>query len=274
MNKIKSFKGKVVVITGAASGMGRAYALAFAQEESLLALCDYDDKGLSETISMLPNHPRVYSQAFDISDEEAVFDFASKVNAELGPAFVVINNAGIEGSGEPVWATPRSTIKRVMDVNFFGVVHGTRAFLPQMIARNEGAIVNVSSIFGLAGTPNHADYCGSKFAVRGFTEALMVELLESDIQVHLLHPGGVRTNIARQKHTSGFSQHFLTTEPDDIAKYLIKSIKQNKRRIVYGNNAFRVWLAAKLLPLSLVSSMIWSEMKKVIDLNEYKGLNQ
>jgi short-subunit dehydrogenase len=270
MKKITNFRERVVVITGAASGMGRAYALAFAQEGSVLALCDYDQAGLNETIALLPKAQKVFSQAFDISDEAAVFDFAAQVKKTLGSAFVVINNAGIEGSGEPVWATEQHSFQRVMDVNYYGLIHGTRAFLPEMLANNEGAIVNVSSIFGLAGTPNHADYCGSKFAVRGFTEALMVELASSDIQVHLLHPGGIRTNIARQAHTSEFSQHFLTTEPDDIAQYLIKSIKQNKRRIVYGNGAFKVWLASKCLPLKVVSSMVWSEMKKVIDLREYK----
>jgi short-subunit dehydrogenase len=274
MKKIKSFKGRVVVITGAASGMGRAYAQAFAKEGSLLALCDYDERGLNETISMLPNSQKLYSQTFDISTEQAVVDFALKVKEELGPPYVVINNAGIEGGGKPFWATPQDTFKNVMDVNFYGVVYGTRAFLPEMMARNEGAIINVSSIFGLAGTPNNSDYCGSKFAVRGFTESLMVELSDSNIQVHLLHPGGIRTNIARQERSRDFSQHYLTTEPHDVAQYLIKSIKQNKRRIVYGNNALKVWLATKLLPLSVVSSMIWSEMKKVIDLNEYKGINR
>lgn len=270
MKKITSFRERVVVITGAASGMGRAYALAFAKEGSILALCDYDETGLNDTIKMLPKAQKVFSQVFDISNETAVFQFAAQVKQELGRAFVVINNAGIEGSGEPVWATEQTSFKRVMDVNYYGLIHGTRAFLPEMLESNEGVIVNVSSIFGLAGTPNHADYCASKFAVRGFTEALMVELSSSDIQVHLLHPGGIRTNIARQAHTSDFSQHFLTTEPSDIAEYLIKSIKLNKKRIVYGNGALKVWLASKLLPLKLVSSMVWSEMKKVIDLREYK----
>jgi short-subunit dehydrogenase len=272
MNKIRNFRNRVVVITGAASGMGRAYALAFAKEGALLALCDYDDEGLTQTLAMLPADQKVFTQAFDISDEQAVFSFAKAVEAELGTAYVVINNAGIEGSGEPVWETPQPTIQRVMDVNFYGVVHGTRAFLPQMMTRNEGAIVNVSSIFGLAGTPNHSDYCASKFAVRGFTESLMSELSESGIQVHLLHPGGIRTNIARQERSNDFSKQFLTTEPEDITRHLIKSIKQNKRRIVYGNNALKVWLATRFLPLSLVSSMTWSEMKGFIDLKKYKNI--
>lgn len=272
MNKIRNFRNRVVVITGAASGMGRAYALAFAKEGALLALCDYDDEGLTQTLAMLPADQKVFTQAFDISDEQAVFSFAKAVEAELGTAYVVINNAGIEGSGEPVWETPQPTIQRVMDVNFYGVVHGARAFLPQMMTRNEGAIVNVSSIFGLAGTPNHSDYCASKFAVRGFTESLMSELSESGIQVHLLHPGGIRTNIARQERSNDFSKQFLTTEPEDITRHLIKSIKQNKRRIVYGNNALKVWLATRFLPLSLVSSMTWSEMKGFIDLKKYKNI--
>ena len=270
MKKITSFKDRVVVITGAASGMGRAYALAFAQEGSRLALCDFDKKGLDETLSLLSESTSVYSQVFDIADETSVFEFALQVQGQMGSAFLVINNAGIEGSAEPVWATAQDSYQRVMNVNYYGVVNGTRAFLPQMLDCNEGAIVNVSSIFGLAGTPNHSDYCASKFAVRGFTEALMVELAASDIQVHLLHPGGIRTNIARQETSRAFSEHFLTTSPEDIAKHLIKSIKQNRARIVYGNGALKAWLGSKFLPLKYLSALLWSEMKPVIDLREYK----
>jgi len=149
------------------------------------------------------------------------------------------------------------------------VVNGTRAFIPQLQAENRGAIVNVSSIFGLVGTPNHADYCGSKFAVRGFTESLMVELASTDIQVHLLHPGGIKTNIARQESSKAFSEHFLTTSADDIAQHLITSIKKNKLRIIYGNSAMKTWLGTRLLSLKMLRKVIWSEMKTSIDLKDY-----
>jgi len=268
---MKDFNNKVVVITGAASGMGRAYALAFAKQGSLLALCDVDQQGLEETIDMVGAHTnkKISHKLFDISDEQATFEFADQVKNELGDAHVIINNAGIEGSSEPVWASSGDSFRRVMAVNYFGVVNGTRAFLPQLQAENRGVIVNVSSIFGLVGTPNHADYCASKFAVRGFTEALMVELYSSNIQVHSLHPGGIDTNIAQQEHSREISKEFLITPADDVAEHVIRSIRKNERRIVFGHKSFITWLAVRLLPLSLVCKLLWSEMKSVIELRNY-----
>ncbi len=267
--KITNFKDRVVVITGAASGMGRSYALAFAREGARLALCDFDEQGLQETVSMVPG-TKLYAKAFDISDKQAVDAFAEEVGRELGQAYVLINNAGIEGSVEPVWATSPEFYQRVMDVNYFGVVYGTQAFLEGMLENNEGAIVNVSSIFGLVGTPSHSDYCASKFAVRGFSESLMVELHASNVQVHLLHPGGIATNIARSDGSRQFSQHFLTTSPDDVAQYVIKSIKNNKKRMVFGNKSAKAFWGSRLLSLPAICSMAWSEMKGVIDLKYYR----
>jgi len=273
---MKSFENKIVVITGAASGMGRAYALAFAKENSQLALCDFDEQGLKETMALVGEYSKrkVSHKVFDISDESATFAFAQQVKEELGDAHVIINNAGIEGSSKPVWVSDASFFKKVMDVNYFGVVNGTRAFLPQLMANDRGVIVNVSSIFGLIGTPNHADYCASKFAVRGFTEALMVELSESNISVHLLHPGGINTNIAQQDYSKALSKHFLTTSPDDIANYLIKSIKKGKLRIVYGNQAMRTWILSTLLPLKLINKLVWSQVKAIIERSHYDPKNK
>lgn len=268
---MQDFKHKTVVITGAASGMGRAYAQAFAHLGSRLALCDYDAEGLQETAELIssncPYAPLL--GAFDIAEDQAVSDFAEQVYSELGEVDVLINNAGIEGSTKPVWASDRASFERVMAVNYFGVVNMTRAFLPRMLARQSGVIVNVSSIFGLAGTPNHADYCGSKFAVRGFTEALMAELIESPVQVHLLHPGGIATNIARKPSSKTFSGHFLITPPEDVAACVIDGIRNNTSRIVVGNGAWKANWGARLLPLKSLCALAWKEMKGVIDLSDY-----
>lgn len=268
---MKNFSNKVVVITGAASGIGRATALAFAKRGALLALCDRDEQGLQQTAQLLSSISEKKSlfQAFDITDSAAILSFADKVNTELGGAHVLINNAGIEGSAKPVWATEEECFRRVMEVNYFAVVNCTQAFLSQIQNNNEGVIVNVSSIFGLIGTPNHADYCASKFAVRGFTEALMTELQESPIQVHLLHPGGIATNIAQLSHSQDFAQHFLKTRPEALVEHLIGCISKNKPRIVYGSGAFKSWLGTRLLPLGLQCKMAWLELKKVIDLSDY-----
>jgi len=267
-------KNKVVVITGAASGMGRAYAQAFSKRGCKLALCDYDLPGLKETARTLNNAERdsLVLQQLDVADEAAMFAFADTVYEQLGGVDIVINNAGIEGSAKPLWATSSESFKRVMDVNYFGVLNGTRAFLPQMRQKNAGAIVNVSSIFGLAGTPNHADYCASKFAVKGLTEALMVELMETPIQVHLLHPGGINTNIARQGHSQPFAKHFFQTQPLAVAERLIQGIEKNEWRIVFGHGALKTALGVRLLPLRWLSKLIWKELKPVIDLGDYRSI--
>lgn len=268
---MKNFDQKIVVITGAGSGMGRAYALAFAQHGAKVALCDYDQEGLAETLRLVDqqsNTPSIHA-TFDVSDRTSVDNFAIQVKEELGNAHIVINNAGIEGSANPVWTTQEESLRKVMEVNYYGVVYGTQAFLPQLQANKESAIVNVSSIFGLIGTPNHADYCASKFAVRGFTEALMAELDNSHIQVHLLHPGGIATNIARQQHSQKFAEHYFQTSADDIARHVLKKIIRNQPRIVYGQSSGKTALGAKFLPLKLLKSIIWHEMKKVIDLSDY-----
>ncbi len=269
---MKNFNNKVVVITGASSGMGRAYALAFAAQGCLLALCDINEHELKETINLVKSkfNNQIFYQIFDISNEQATYAFANQVKEELGSADIVINNAGIEGSCRPTWETSNNSFEQVMQVNFFGVLNGTRAFLPQLRLKNSGAIVNVSSIFGLVGTPNNADYCASKFAVRGFTEALMVELLTSNIQVHLLHPGGIDTNITQKAQSKKFSSKFLTTPPADIAQHLIHAIKQNTPRIVYGNESIKTWFIANLLPLKWICKLIWSEVKSTVDMNDYK----
>ena len=165
---MKTFKNKVVVITGAGSGMGRAYAMAFARLGAKLALNDYDREALGQSVALLPEPARsdCFHQAFDVADETAFAAFAAAVKQSLGNAHVIINNAGIEGAVKPIWAISKSEIERVMAVNFYGVVNGTRLFLPQLFANGEGAVINVSSVFGLIGTPSNSDYCASKFAVR------------------------------------------------------------------------------------------------------------
>ncbi|RTL28965.1 MAG: SDR family oxidoreductase [Burkholderiales bacterium] len=271
---MKDFKDKIVVITGAGSGMGRAYAMAFAKLGAKLALNDYDAKALDETVRLLPPGmaKRVTSLAFDVADKVAMYGFADQVSATLGKAHVVVNNAGIEGAVQPTWRTSEEDYERIMRINFFGVLHGTKAFLPQLLANREGAIVNVSSIFGLIGTPNSSDYCASKFAVRGFTEALMVELHDSPISVHLVHPGGIATNIARRPEGQAFAKQYLTTPPEDIVEYVIKGIRQKRVKIVYGRDAWRTWLGSNLLPQRWLNAIVSRELKRTYDPSAYNVL--
>ncbi|MCB9033999.1 MAG: SDR family oxidoreductase [Chitinophagales bacterium] len=269
---MKSFKNKVVVITGAGSGMGRAYALAFAKEGANLALNSYSLNNLEETKEIVNSkyNVKIYTSDFDVSNNAKMKAFAKNVKKNLGNAHVIINNAGIEGNSKPVFELSVENIDRIMQVNFYGVVNGTLAFLPQLIDNNEGAIVNVSSIFGLVGVPNFADYCASKFAVRGFTESLMVELLKSPITVHLVHPGGINTNITHNSENQKFDSKYLSTPPEAIASVLIKAIKRKQSKIVYGNGALKTWLGANFVPQDILNGILWHEFKKVIDLKSYK----
>lgn len=271
--KINGFNEKTVVITGAASGMGRAYALSFAKRGAKLALCDFNKEELTETCELAKNISdtvQIYSEVFDVSNREQVFAFADNVKNELGTAFVVINNAGIEAPGLPAWKTTHEQMKLVMDVNFYGVINGTDAFLPQLMEANQGALVNVSSVFGFIGAASQSSYCASKFAVRGYTETLMIELSQKPIQIHLVHPGGINTNITKQEISQKFAKKYLTTSPNEIAEHVIKSIKKNKPRIVYGNESFMITLGSKIVPLKLLIKAIWFRAKDYIVKSDYE----
>ena len=255
---MKSFTDKVVVVTGAGSGMGRAYAIEFEKEGAKLSLCDIDPVGLQETIDALTRSTpdRVFTSVVDVADEDAFNEFADRSRVALGNAHVVINNAGIAGSMLPGAQTSVKDLERVFAVNFYGVVHGTLAFLPQLEVNTEAALVNVSSIFGMIGAPGNADYCATKFAVRGYTEVLMAELANSHIQVHLVHPGGIDTNIVKGTTAEEDAKALLTTPPAEIAVKVIEAIRKNRRRVVFGNAARPARVAANFMPVGMVARML------------------
>ncbi len=268
------FSGKVVVVTGAGSGMGRSYALEFARCGSKLALMDFDGKGLEETVRLVKasTSADILHRVFDVSNREAMFGFADEVLQHYGTVDMVINNAGVAGLGQPGWDTPIESYERVMNINFYGVLYGTKAFLPELMRKNSGHIVNVSSIFGLVGAPSHTDYSASKFAVRGFTEALMVELCNTKVGVHLVHPGGIATNIAKAGDGEAFKKfndNYLTTSPDEIAQVVRKSLEFGVVKIVYGNDSFKTWLGSNFVPLKWLNRLVWADMKKTLDLGSY-----
>ncbi|WP_298782364.1 SDR family oxidoreductase [uncultured Polaribacter sp.] len=273
---MKNFKNKIVVVTGAASGMGKSYAIEFAKLGSKLALCDYNFEDLQNvvlTLESIIGKENIYIQKVDVSKKEQVFDFANNVKTNLGNAHVVINNAGIEGSLIPFYNMEIDDFKKIMDVNFYGVVFGSKAFLPQLVANNEGALVNVSSVFGLVSPPINSDYAASKFAVRGFTESLMAEFYKSPISIHCLHPGGIKTNIGKQPHVLEHVAKNLTTPPEKIVKHVIKSIIKKQPKIVYGNDSFKMWFVSNFVPKKWILPLMRSELKRDVNTDSFKSFN-
>ena len=244
--------------------MGKEYAIQFAELGAKLALNDYNKSTLEQVKTELNNKgfTDVLIDDFDVSNKDKMFAFADKVKNVFGNAHVIINNAGIEGATVEFMEITDEDFERIMNINFYGVVYGSKAFLPHLIANNEGALVNISSIFGLHGMPTQSDYCASKFAVRGFTEALMLEFYDSPIQVHIVHPGGINTNIAQHEMSAKFASKYLTTSSKSTVKHIIKCIRKNKLKIVYGQDSLRVRLAANLLPKRISTAIINYEFKK------------
>jgi NAD(P)-dependent dehydrogenase (short-subunit alcohol dehydrogenase family) len=247
---MRTFDGKVAVITGAGSGIGRALALDLAARGAVLALSDKDEVGLLETAELAAAHHarEVHTEKLDVSDRAAVAGYATSVAAELGRVNAVFNNAGIALHGD-FEETPYDEFERIMDVNFWGVVNGSKEFLPHLIASGDGHLVNISSLFGLMGMPAQTAYNASKFGVRGFTEALRMEMLiaEHPVQVSCVHPGGIKTAIARNARTTAshdqqsvaalFDKKLAKTTAEKAAEVIVAGVLRNKPRIVVGNDA-------------------------------------
>ena len=247
---MRTFDGKVAVITGAGSGIGRALALNLAARGAVLALSDKDEVGLLETAERATaRHAReVHTEKLDVSDRSAGAAYASSVASDLGRVNAVFNNAGIALHGD-FEETPYEEFERIMDVNFWGVVHGSKEFLPHLIASGDGHLVNISSLFGLMGMPAQTAYNASKFGVRGFTEALRMEMLiaQHPVQVSCVHPGGIKTAIARNARTTAshdpqtvaalFDKKLAKTTADKAAEVIVDGVLRNKPRIVVGNDA-------------------------------------
>ena len=206
---MSSFAGKVAVITGAGSGIGRALALNLAKKGARLALSDIDTDGLAETVRQAEAlGAEVKSDRLDVAEREAVLAYADAVVAHFGKVNQVYNNAGIAYNGN-VEKSEFKDIERIMDVDFWGVVNGTKAFLPHLIASGDGHVVNISSLFGLIAVPGQSAYNAAKFAVRGFTEALRQEMLiaKHPVKVTCVHPGGIKTAVARNATVADGEDH-------------------------------------------------------------------
>ncbi|ASK33142.1 acetoin dehydrogenase (plasmid) [Alcanivorax sp. N3-2A] len=262
---MKNFNDKVAVITGAGSGIGRALAQQLAAQGARLALSDINETGLNETASLLGlDEDRLITRVFDVASRDAVYQFAEQVAQHFGAVHLVFNNAGV-ALGASVEDMSYEDFEWLMGINFWGVVYGTKAFLPHLRAAGEGHIVNVSSVFGLIGVPTQSAYNAAKFAVRGFTESFRqeLELDGGNVSCTSVHPGGIKTNIARNarmgsgtekitgsdpdKARRDFEKMFRTT-PEEAARTILKGVRGNKRRVLIGSDAMAIDGMQRLLP--------------------------
>ncbi|WP_026919169.1 SDR family NAD(P)-dependent oxidoreductase [Gordonia shandongensis] len=256
---MKDFKNKVVVITGAGSGMGRDLAVKLGRRGAKIAVSDVNPDGLAETERLVAaTGAQVHAQLLNVAEREAVLAYADTVAAHFGTVNVVFNNAGIAHHGE-VETMEFKDIERVMDIDYWGVVNGTKAFLPYIIASGDGHIVNTSSLFGLLSEPGQAAYNSAKFAVRGFTEALNQEMIiaKHPVKVTCVHPGGIKTAIARNSTTSGehdqkktaefFDKYLARTSSEKAADIIIKAVERERARVLVGADAKILDLGVRLV---------------------------
>jgi NAD(P)-dependent dehydrogenase (short-subunit alcohol dehydrogenase family) len=256
--------GRPAVITGAASGIGRSLARRLSRAASPVAIADVDEAGLKDTARSLPGP--VLTRVLDVRDAADQHRFAAEVREWLAsrpgspPLAAVFNNAGVGVSSSVLDADPDDEWLR--QINFDGVVNGTRAFLPLLVEQDDGVIVNTSSVFGLLGMPYQSAYCASKFAVRGFTEALRQELRGTGVRAVTVHPGGITTNIARnariRKDPEGRGrtheqmaadfEAITMTSPDKAAEIICRGVERGKARILVGPDAYVFDALARIAP--------------------------
>jgi NADP-dependent 3-hydroxy acid dehydrogenase YdfG len=252
--------GRTVVITGAASGIGRALAQRLSAHGCPVAIADVDEQGLKETEATLGG--ATLAKVLDVRDADAQNAFAEEVGDWAPePLGAVFNNAGVAVSSSVLDSVTEDD-NWLWDINFHGVVNGTRAFLPILTAQDSGAIVNTSSVFGLVGMPNQSAYCSAKFAVRGFTDSLRQELRGTGVRAINVHPGGINTNIVRNARVRkdpdglGRSQEQMVkefaaitmTEPAKAAEIIHRGVEQGKARILVGPDAYLFDALARLAP--------------------------
>lgn len=274
---MKVLRGRVAAVTGAASGIGRGLALALAEEGVALALCDVDAEGLEQTRARVEGAGvKATAARVDVADRAAVFAWAEQVASDHGRVNLVFNNAGV-ALGARVARMDLADFEWLMGIDFWGVVHGTQAFLPHLVRSGEGHVVNVSSVFGLIGFPGQSAYNAAKFGVRGFTEALRMELEIERLPVSAscVHPGGIRTAIARKarigadeewdgdrEQMNAEFERVARITPEAAARIILAGVRRDARRILVGRDARVVSGLQRLFPASYQRLVVWAGRRR------------
>lgn len=274
---MKALGHKVVALTGAASGIGQMLAVRLADHRCRLALCDINKAGLEQTKKMAESRgASVTCHSVNVADRKQMYEFASNVAEIHGGVDMIINNAGV-ALAESITDVKYDDFEWLFGINFWGVVYGSKAFLPYLIKQPEGHIVNISSINGFITWPNHAPYCAAKFAVRGFTETLMQEMRNTHVHVSCVFPGGIKTQIARNtrfyKTPDNLTSHddairrfdkMAHTSADMAAKIIISGIRKNKGRILVGLDAHIMDRLTRFFPIiftKIMASMLGEKLR-------------
>jgi butyryl-CoA dehydrogenase len=259
-----AFSNNVFIVTGAGSGIGRQVALQAAMSGADVIATDINTTTLQETKQIAAGQGlQMAIYELDVADKKAVYDFADMIIPQLkGQKLVLINNAGVGLFSGNFHSTNQDDFEWLMNINLWGVIRMTKAFYPYFIRHNDGHIVNLSSVFGLGGFANQTAYCTAKFGVRGFTEALRMELLGTGIITTTVHPGGIKTNIMRSatpkgpqltqvmhaKATATFDQIAMTT-PEKAAALILQAVKRKKQRLVIGKDGRVIDIITRMIPV-------------------------